>query len=309
MAHLSWRASSAALSSVPRALTRNLSPPAATPRALLPIPSARTYSCPRGALNKRARLLLAPAPASSPAPAPASSPAPAPATTTAAERAAAAADALLSDAANDLVLPSRRAQPPLARDKLRALRAESEALAKSKKLVRVQVGAKGLSAAVINSAAGALAGAPSGLVRVRLGDGCGLERRSAAVAMERLLDAVCVKQVGFCVTLYRDRALPRPDNVPPAAGAGGGGGGVAVVAAGAEDGAAEAAEAAAAEEDEAEAPAATRQDTGGGKGGGRRKSAGAGVEAGGGSGDVSGSAAPRKKKERPPTSPPAFTVV
>jgi RNA-binding protein YhbY len=191
------------------------------------------------------------------------------------------------------VLPSVRRQPPLPRDRLKALRAESEELAKSKKLVRVQVGAKGLNAAVVASAADALAGAPSGLVRIRLGDGCGLERRSAAVAMERLLDAVCVKQVGFCVTLYRDKALPRPDNVPPAAAGGGGSGacGVAVAAAAAED---------EEEEEEAEALAATRRKTSSSKGGGRKKSLGDGEESSGSN---------EKKAKPPPSPPPAFTVV
>lgn len=68
-------------------------------------------------------------------------------------------------------------------------------------------------------------------VRVRLGDGCGLERSQAAGALATLLDAVCVHQVGFTITLYRQKGLPRPSNCPlnhaaVSGGKGNGGGGV-----------------------------------------------------------------------------------
>lgn len=131
----------------------------------------------------------------------------------AAQRAQSEADALLASLP-DLTLPSTRHQPtPLPRERLRALRAESEELAKRKTLSRIQVGAKGLTPSFVAAAASALSGAPGGLLRIKLGEGCGLERRSAAAAMERLLDAVCVKQVGFCVTLFREKGLPRQDNL------------------------------------------------------------------------------------------------
>jgi RNA-binding protein YhbY len=155
--------------------------------------------------------------AQSPAPTPTPTPPPPP--PTAAERALLDADALLATLGPALRLPATRRQPSdLPREQRRALRAESEELAKRKALSRLQVGGNGLTPGVVAAAADALAGAPGGLLRVRLGDGCGLERRSAAVALERLLDAACVKQVGFCVTLYRAPGLPRPDNVPPSTG-------------------------------------------------------------------------------------------
>lgn len=133
--------------------------------------------------------------------------APTPPPSTAGERAALAADALVDELLAAGVAAPQRHPDTLPRDRLRALRAQSEELAKQKRLPRVQVGANGLTAAVVASTRDALAGSATGLVRVRLGEGCGLERRSAAAAMERLLDAVCVKQVGFVITLYRDPAL------------------------------------------------------------------------------------------------------
>jgi RNA-binding protein YhbY len=69
------------------------------------------------------------------------------------------------------------------------------------------VGAKGLTVDVVASVSDALAGSPSGMVKVKLGEGCGLERRAAAAALERLLRCVCVKQVGFVITLYREPAV------------------------------------------------------------------------------------------------------
>ncbi len=51
-------------------------------------------------------------------------------------------------------------------------------------------------------------------VRVRLGEGCGLERKAAAQALEQLLDCVSVHQIGYTITLYRQEGLPRPSNCP-----------------------------------------------------------------------------------------------
>jgi hypothetical protein len=51
-------------------------------------------------------------------------------------------------------------------------------------------------------------------VRVRLGEGSGLDRKQTADALERLLDCVCVHQIGFTITLWRQAGLPRPSNCP-----------------------------------------------------------------------------------------------
>jgi RNA-binding protein YhbY len=179
------------------------------------------------AATKRARLVVVAAAADDDTSPPPPPPPPPPTTpgAAAAQRAQREADELLLSLP-DLTLPSTRHQPnPLPRERLRALRAESEELAKRKALARVQVGAKGLTASFVAAAALALSGAPGGLLRVKLGEGCGLERRSAAAAMERLLDAVCVKQVGFCVTLFREKGLPRQDNLVASDVGGGDGGG------------------------------------------------------------------------------------
>ncbi len=61
-----------------------------------------------------------------------------------------------------------------------------------------------------------LCGGKHEFLRVKLGEGAGLERRQAARALERYLDAVSVHEVGFTVTLYREKGLPRPSNVPAA---------------------------------------------------------------------------------------------
>lgn len=71
----------------------------------------------------------------------------------------------------------------------------------------LQVGAQGMTATVVAAAADMLA--KHELIRVRLGDGCGLERKAAAVQLEELLDCMVVHQIGFTITLYRQRGLPR----------------------------------------------------------------------------------------------------
>lgn len=50
-------------------------------------------------------------------------------------------------------------------------------------------------------------------LRVKLGEGCGLERKETAQQLADLLDSAIVGQVGFTITLYRKQGLPRPDNL------------------------------------------------------------------------------------------------
>ncbi|KAG2433195.1 hypothetical protein HYH02_012737 [Chlamydomonas schloesseri] len=92
-------------------------------------------------------------------------------------------------------------------------RARAEALAKQKKLIRVQVGQLGITPAFLRATSDVLQ--KHGLVRVKLGEGCGLDRANAADVLERYLDAVCVHQIGFTITLYRRQGLPRPSNTQP----------------------------------------------------------------------------------------------
>jgi RNA-binding protein YhbY len=64
--------------------------------------------------------------------------------------------------------------------------------------VMIQVGQNGITQAVLSTCADVLS--KHELVRVRLGEGCGLERGSAARQLASLLDAVCVHQIGFTVS-------------------------------------------------------------------------------------------------------------
>jgi RNA-binding protein YhbY len=79
-------------------------------------------------------------------------------------------------------------------------------------LLAVQVGQKGVTSTVLTSIVDALAGRQ--YVRVRLGEGCGLDRDATAAALGRLADAAVLQCVGFTVTLYRATGLPRPSNCP-----------------------------------------------------------------------------------------------
>lgn len=115
----------------------------------------------------------------------------------------------------DLPMPEVRHQRPLPIKERKAWRALAETMAKEKKLVRVNVGAAGITQAFLTDCMNALS--QHELVRVKLGDGSGLGRASAAAALERYLDCLCVHEVGFTVTLYRQKGLPRPTNTAPPA--------------------------------------------------------------------------------------------
>jgi RNA-binding protein len=89
-------------------------------------------------------------------------------------------------------------------------KAAAETLAREKRLPRVQVGAKGITQPVVDSCLDVLM--KHELLRVKLGEGCGLEREEAMQLLEELLDAVAVHAIGFTITLYRQQGLPRPSN-------------------------------------------------------------------------------------------------
>jgi RNA-binding protein YhbY len=78
-----------------------------------------------------------------------------------------------------------------------------------------QIGQLGLTRPLINAVADVLTRHEH--VRVKLGEGAGLERRETAELLERYCDAVCVHLIGFTVTLYRQQGLPRPEGTVPGA--------------------------------------------------------------------------------------------
>jgi RNA-binding protein YhbY len=110
-----------------------------------------------------------------------------------------------------LPLPSQYHQPQLTGKQRAALRAQAEQLAKAKTLQREQVGSKGVTLNVLNSIMDMLL--KYEFVRVKLGEGSGLERKQTAAQLAQLLDAAVVGQVGFTITLYRQKGLPRPDTL------------------------------------------------------------------------------------------------
>ncbi|MEW5320204.1 MAG: hypothetical protein WDW38_011294 [Sanguina aurantia] len=120
----------------------------------------------------------------------------------------------LSDApsAAPLIHPTVMYQPKLDLLEVKALKGQAETLAREKRLLKVQIGNKGLTQTVVASIMDALTA--NTLVRVKLGEGAGLERGAAALQLAALCDVVVVHQVGFTLTLYRQAGLPRPDNSP-----------------------------------------------------------------------------------------------
>lgn len=112
--------------------------------------------------------------------------------------------------------PSQHHQPQLSGKERAALRSQAEQLAKAKTLQRVQVGGKGITLNVLITIMDVLL--KYEFVRVKLGEGCGLERKQTAAELAQLLDAAVVGQVGFTITLYRQKGLPRPDSLAKPAG-------------------------------------------------------------------------------------------
>jgi len=112
----------------------------------------------------------------------------------------------------DLPVPEQRYQRPLNMKETKALRTRSNTLAKEKTIQRITAGQNGLTQSFLNACSDVL-GAHD-LIRVKLGEGCGMERSDAARALATYLDAVVVHQIGYTITLYREQGLPRPSNCP-----------------------------------------------------------------------------------------------
>eukprot|EP00775_Hariotina_reticulata_P009946 gene9946-10101_t len=108
-------------------------------------------------------------------------------------------------------LPSSKHQPQITSKERAALRAVSESLAKDKALQKVQVGAQGITYNVLLACMDVLM--KHEFLRIKLGDGCGLERKATAGMLSEVLDCAVVGQIGFTITLYRKKGLPRPDNL------------------------------------------------------------------------------------------------
>lgn len=121
------------------------------------------------------------------------------------------------DTSGELQLPkpSTAYQKHLTSKERATHRACSEILAKEKKLQRLQVGTQGITINVLRACMDVLM--KHEYLRVKLGEGCGLDRKQTAALLADLLDAAVVGQVGFTITLYRTRGLPRPDNLATAA--------------------------------------------------------------------------------------------
>lgn len=107
----------------------------------------------------------------------------------------------------DLVAPALRLQPRLTPKELSQRRSEAEEMQREKKLTQVQVGAAGVTPAILATVMDILI--KRSFVRLRCGVG-GKERQALAKELVRLLDCTCVHQIGFTVTLYRQKGLARP---------------------------------------------------------------------------------------------------
>jgi len=113
----------------------------------------------------------------------------------------------------DLPLPDVRHQLPLDLKDMKLLRTQANTAAKSKTLQNMTVGQNGVTVTVLSAIQDILI--KHQFLRLRLGEGCGLDRKKTATQLEQLLDAVCVYQIGYTITLYRQQGLPRPSNCPP----------------------------------------------------------------------------------------------
>ncbi|KAF5839209.1 hypothetical protein DUNSADRAFT_1345 [Dunaliella salina] len=110
-----------------------------------------------------------------------------------------------------LILPDKHYQGALDMATRNQLKSRANTAAREKTLMYLQVGQNGLTQPFLANTMDLLG--KYELVRVRLPDG--MDKWKATRALERLLDCVCVQQIGFTSTLYRKRGLPRPSNCPP----------------------------------------------------------------------------------------------
>lgn len=114
----------------------------------------------------------------------------------------------------ELILPEKHYQKKLGMKDIKALRTQSNTLAQEGTIQRVTCGQRGITQTFLQACMDSLC--KHGFLRVKLGEGSGLERDEAAQTLERYLDAVAVHQIGFTITLYREPGLPRPSNLPEA---------------------------------------------------------------------------------------------
>jgi RNA-binding protein len=128
----------------------------------------------------------------------------------AASRAAAAAAAAPARAAT---------QQPLSNAEKKAKRAESQRLGKA--LVTVQLGKSGVTPSFLQGVADALNAHE--LVKVRIG-GAEADADQVAELVTEAVDAEVVHKIGFTLTLFRDKSLPRLPRIVALAAAGMGGG-------------------------------------------------------------------------------------
>eukprot|EP00798_Chlamydomonas_sp_ICE-L_P004003 gene4003-14083_t len=117
---------------------------------------------------------------------------------------------------NGLPLPDRMYQRQLAPREMRDLRTQSNTMAKESNIPRITVGKNGVTQNFLIACMDALT--HQALLRVKMGEGCDLDREAFVALLEKYLDAVCVHQVGFTVTMYRENGLPRPSNLPDSVG-------------------------------------------------------------------------------------------
>lgn len=113
---------------------------------------------------------------------------------------------------HSMMHPSVRYQPRLPTKDRKQLRTQAETLAKDKKLINLQVGSQGITPNFMSACMDVLL--KHEFVRLRLGEGCGYGRSDAKQQILSLLDCVAVHEVGFTITLYRQKGLPRPDSCP-----------------------------------------------------------------------------------------------
>ena len=115
-----------------------------------------------------------------------------------------------------LPLPSESHQRRLTAFKdIKPLRSAANNLAREERLPRIICGSQGITSNFVIACADILCkpGSEDGnFLRIKLGEGAGVERKEAAKALEALLDALCVFEVGYTITLYRQGGLPRPSN-------------------------------------------------------------------------------------------------
>lgn len=107
-----------------------------------------------------------------------------------------------------LALPAQRLQAALPVAERKQLKAASEALARSKRLMKISIGQQGITFNFLMACMDLLV--KHEIIRVKIGSGAGYSRDDMQFVLQELLDCVCVHKIGFTLTLYRNKTLPRP---------------------------------------------------------------------------------------------------